>query len=667
MSADLFAEFGASFSQPQPQPQAPAQAQTQAQGQARTQYQSQPPSWAAQSFTQGHTKQSSVSSDPFAHLGSGLPSSPKPTQQTQQWPPLQQPTQTFGSDPWGSFASGGAGTVSAGQVQKAAVQDDDEDGWGDFETAEPAEPAAQPAPRFATPAAPSAAPPKYTASAPKPLQNPSLLKTRVVRASTIELMTNSLLDLPGVNALPEEIRSPSWARQSFAVDQQSHTSPPKAKAPSPKPQPKPQPKTQPKTQPKLQPKADADILFDADDFGGADGGNGNDDFGDFETVASPERRASKSTISEDLFTPPATARKTPAQLLSTLNLNAPASPYPQAPKSPSFHDRNPFPGLALNTPTEPKAPANDPSPSPVTAWPTIDPKSAGSNKLDDDWGAFEDLPGDAKPKKSAPVTNDGWDWDAFDDKPAPSKPAVTTSSAKTEKSFSWEALEPAGETKSDADQPPPINIPPPSVLLSAFPQLLGQANETLYKPISGQAFTVKNRILSDPKTIEFLRGYLQLATVAARIIAGRKQRWHRDKFLAQGMSISAAGSKGMKLAGIDKSQAAREDREAADVLDLWKEHVGRLRSSVAAANTSIKDPSSHIKIPELRQNMSIQTAKGVMQAPKACVICGLKRDERLPRIDVDVEDSFGEWWVEHWGHTACKRFWLAHEGTLRQR
>ena len=42
------------------------------------------------------------------------------------------------------------------------------------------------------------------------------------------------------------------------------------------------------------------------------------------------------------------------------------------------------------------------------------------------------------------------------------------------------------------------------------------------------------------------------------------------------MSISAAGSKGMKLAGIDKTQSAREDREAADVVAAWREHAKHL-------------------------------------------------------------------------------------------
>ncbi|KAG7418849.1 hypothetical protein Forpe1208_v002693 [Fusarium oxysporum f. sp. rapae] len=131
------------------------------------------------------------------------------------------------------------------------------------------------------------------------------------------------------------------------------------------------------------------------------------------------------------------------------------------------------------------------------------------------------------------------------------------------------------------------------------------------------------------------------------------------------MSISAAGSKGMKLAGVDKTQAAREDREAADVVAVWREQVGRLRSAVAAAKSVDKNLS--LQVPEISENMQVHTAKMVPTAPRACIICGLKRDERVTKVDYEVEDSFGEWWLDHWGHKACKNFWIEHEQKLRQR
>ena len=64
--------------------------------------------------------------------------------------------------------------------------------------------------------------------------------------------------------------------------------------------------------------------------------------------------------------------------------------------------------------------------------------------------------------------------------------------------------------------------------------------------------------------------------------------------------------------------------------------------------------------------MTVKT-EGTLTAPKACVICGLKREERIPKVDFQVEDSFGEWWVEHWGHRACRNFCHEHESKLKQR
>jgi hypothetical protein len=181
---------------------------------------------------------------------------------------------------------------------------------------------------------------------------------------------------------------------------------------------------------------------------------------------------------------------------------------------------------------------------------------------------------------------------------------------------------------------------------------------------------LKNRIISDPATVEFLRAYLLIAVVAARLIAGRKLRWKRDTLLSQAMKIgpAAAGGKGgMKLAGVDKAEATREDREAADVVRVWREQLGRLRSAIAVANSSIKDTSVHLVIPEINEAMHVKTQEGSLVAPKPCIICGLKREERVSKVDVQVEDSFGEWWVEHWGHRACRNFWLEHESKLRHR
>ncbi|KAI0131677.1 hypothetical protein F4776DRAFT_154512 [Hypoxylon sp. NC0597] len=522
-------------------------------------------------------------------------------------------------------------------------EDDDDDGWGDFEVA----PSVNPPPTTLTTG------PVPSGSAVEELQNSGQRRTRVVRASTIDLMTNNLLDLDISSASKGEVKPPSFAQGPSKNVKQ------------------PTPEITSSKAPKKASDADPNVLFDADDFDGEhQEEGGEDDFGEFETVASPVL-AAPDLLSNDFYSPPATAKPRASQMLSGLNLTEPGS-YPQAPRSPSFQDRNPFPGLAVAPPRkQDKQPANEPITSPVTAWPSLDAKkSTGGDGFGDDWGVFDDLPNkQEKSKTKKPSTN--WDWDSVTPaQPNPTRTQVSVAAPEPkDSSWDWDPVD--IKTEKHVDEPrddlPPTNVPPPSVLLSVFPQLFDQANKSLYKPISGQSFSVKNRILSDPKTIDFLRGYLALATVAARVIAGRKLRWHRDKFLAQRMSISAAGSKGMKLAGVDKAQAAREDREATDVVTYWKEYVGRLRSAVATVNSSLKNNAQQLKIPEISESMQIQTEKMVPTAPKACIVCGLKRNERIAKVDYEVEDSFGEWWVDHWGHLACKRFWLQHESTLRQR
>jgi len=158
-----------------------------------------------------------------------------------------------------------------------------------------------------------------------------------------------------------------------------------------------------------------------------------------------------------------------------------------------------------------------------------------------------------------------------------------------------------------------------------------------------------------------------LASVAARIIAGRKLRWKRDVHLSQGMRIGPASSRatsGMKLTGIDKSENMKEEREVSDVVRIWKDQIGRLRHVVSAAN-QIKS-GTFGAIPDLQETMPVRVLKqseGGVPAPQPCMMCGLKREERVSAVDQAVEDSFGEWWVEqvfmHRG-TTCSKWENAH-------
>lgn len=219
---------------------------------------------------------------------------------------------------------------------------------------------------------------------------------------------------------------------------------------------------------------------------------------------------------------------------------------------------------------------------------------------------------------------------------------------------------------------PPTNVPPPGSLLSLFPSLFNDAQEKLFRPMAAQTLPMRNKLMAEPAAIAYIAGYLVLANVAAHIISGRKLRWKRDQHLSQGMRIGPASSRatsGMKLTGIDKSENMKEEREVSDVVRAWKEQVGRLRHVVSGANqikAGILGP-----VPDLQEVMPVRTLKqseGGMPARQPCMLCGLKREERVTAADLATDDSFGEWWVDQVNmHRSCRNFWNEHKDMLRQR
>ncbi|KAI5465749.1 hypothetical protein BGZ63DRAFT_374447 [Mariannaea sp. PMI_226] len=708
MSADLFAEFSDLSNNPPPPSAKP---------------QSQPQSYRPPQ----HPLQTASPKEPFDLFstgGYGSTVTSPPTQTTSSWSILQ--PQSSGTSSWSNFSTPPAPVALS---QPPVVADEDDDGWGDFEVAHPSTGAVAPAqaqaqvqtqtqthtiatsvsspiawqnlsqttaPLSNTPssinwqgqvhAAPSVSgipssiawPSTSTAPvlAPKPAISQGEPVNNRVRASTLDLISNHLVDAgPSQQQLrPKSTQQPDAQQDRKPAQQTLHSAVPPLRV-------RPKLRTGP---------SDPSVLFDAEDFelqvAEGDEEEDNDEFGDFETVApaptsnpTPSNPGPMMTSppppSMDLLSlgdpvpvaPPASRNKAPpSQLLGSLAFGSTTNNYPQPPKSPSFQDRNPFPNLVVKTPTG-SAPTSDNlrSASPVTAWPTYVEDTVGAKQEpyndDDGWGAWDDFPTKDKTKPEPKPEKKS-------EKKSENKPQSVPDidSTMPPENWDWDTADNITSSRSELsdDVPPPINVPPPSVILSVFPELLN-TGDALFKPISSKSVSIKQRILSDPKAIDFVEGYILLATTAARVIAGRKQRWHRDKILAKSMSISAAGSKGMKLAGVDKTQSAREDREAADVVAVWRGQVGRLRSAVAAAKTAGKGPT--LRVPEISENMQIQTAKMVPTAPKPCVICGLKREERVAKVDYEVEDSFGEWWVEHWGHKACKNFWVQHEKMLRQR
>ena len=218
---------------------------------------------------------------------------------------------------------------------------------------------------------------------------------------------------------------------------------------------------------------------------------------------------------------------------------------------------------------------------------------------------------------------------------------------------------------------PPTNIPPPAILLSIFPSLIEGMYTSFLQPLAALNQTTKTMTLSHVKAIEYLQGCLSMVTTAAHIIAGRKQRWKRDTLLSQGMRIGLAGrSGGMKLTGIDKSESNKEEREVLDVIRAWQGQAGRLRSAITAAQNASKAQTLGT-IPDIQETMTVKTAKqldGGVPAPRQCALCGLKRDERVLKVDNQVQDSFGEWWIDQVSmHKDCRNFWVEQKGAIQQR
>ncbi|KAG6003261.1 hypothetical protein E4U43_000940 [Claviceps pusilla] len=610
MSADLFAEFC------NPPPSSTTTAQPNRRHGDQHQPQTQNTARLVDSFTFTAAQEAGQTSNPVP-AWSSFPSS---SNAMSGW------SQNFVQSQPAANASGAAGG-------RDGDDDDDDDGWGDFEAAE----------ETTTPATLSVASfPAQVSVSTAPGWNPHSFVSNSQPSRMKEVMTNGLISYdPMEDQFAQKSESKSFQRESKS-----------------------------KIRVKATP-SDPNVLFDADDFELHDGGEDDDeldDFGDFEEAESqfngksgPAGASSASSTFDLLglddppvhFSSDSVVNENPHVSKSPFSFGAMST----ATKSPtttqsSLHPSQFSPSIASNA--QPAAVRQDwPSkvPSLVTAAKKYPAATSGSLRAaaeDDEWASWDDFPGANGGSSTIPASKEtdvpkntaqGWDWDEGEE-------ASCFTSVNV-----------------DRNSPPPTNVPPPAILLSTFPELFS-SGDSLFKPLSGQTTTIKQQVLANPKTVNFLSGYILIATTAARIIAGRKHRWHRDKLLAKSMSISAAGSKGMKLAGVDKTQSAREDREAADVVTAWKEYVGRLRSAVAAANSAAK---ANLKVPELTENPQIQRAKMVPTAAKPCVICGLKRDERVARVDYDVEDSFGEWWVDYWGHRACKNFWTQHEEKLRQR
>lgn len=317
-------------------------------------------------------------------------------------------------------------------------------------------------------------------------------------------------------------------------------------------------------------------------------------------------------------------------------------------------------------------------------------QDASSASLDEDWGDFIDNPQERSlEQRTYEGTSDSYDDQMVErdfrsllsagvSGPREAEDAVSkvppTACGAIESRTAKQAVEKPLPTTGPAatiQAPPPSNIPPPSTLLLLIATLLQSLPAELKVLIAGLKSPTAQSIDIDQANVDEVKLRLSFIRAIARIIAGRKLRWKRDTHLSQSMKIGPASAGrlgGMKLTGIDRTESRREDQEAAEVVRIWQQHVGSLKAGVASAKSHMA--GLELAVPEIAENMPVRVGKlaeGALTAPRCCVLCGLKREERVEKVDVNVLDSFGEWWTEHWGHYDCKMFWEKHESSLQQR
>jgi hypothetical protein len=241
------------------------------------------------------------------------------------------------------------------------------------------------------------------------------------------------------------------------------------------------------------------------------------------------------------------------------------------------------------------------------------------------------LPKDSRPSNLTNATTAEEENDAWDDfeTPEPTFPAPSTTTSSTS------TIKPKPPPHQNTDLPlvPPTTIPPPSVLLSLSPKIF-------------------SLLSTNPQT------NLPHSHALAHILAGRKSRWKRDSILASSMRIGSAAGKGMKLTGVDRAEMAREEREVAECVRGWKVIVGKVRGK-------------GLHVPDMAETLVVRALgvnEGGLKGNRACALCGLRREERVKGVDMDVEDCFGEWWVEGMEmHVSCKGFWQELSEELRSR
>lgn len=300
-------------------------------------------------------------------------------------------------------------------------------------------------------------------------------------------------------------------------------------------------------------------------------------------------------------------------------------------------------------------------------------KASESPYNDDEWGDFSTAIWDEKSKQehsgasmvssnkgetlAVDETAENVDSQSFGD----SEAATLTHSSQPVRSLNTRGIDVPGAQANrrvverapsfpSSDESRPSNIPSPAILFQILPRIFAEVAE-LGHP-------------QDP--MQCCAAILQAYRVASHLIAGRALRWKRDNILSQNTKIgpAAAGGKGggMKLAALDKTETLKEEREIAEVVRAWERDAHLFNSMVHRAGIK----GSFMRLSEKLRPRTLKGV-GVLVSQRACALCGLKRDERVPEVDIDVDDSFSEFWIEHWGHRDCRDFWHRYQTLLIQR
>jgi len=406
----------------------------------------------------------------------------------------------------------------------------------------------------------------------------------------------------------------------------------------------------------------ADVLFDAEDED-----NEEDDFGDYEglsELAIPARLSDASACSSfSEISPPSVLSRSQTLQFQKGHENSPDTQQHSVASLRGAGSTTTILGRAKKTITSRPSPhLPSPSEQSVQRGSTTRSPSRQSSEDDEPWPEFtESLPAATNKIKSTRKRLGS----AMETKMQNPATADSISPDCGSALLDLVTALPAKKIMLNDTNVGSLNIPPPVVIIPLFSTIMNITKDRFFEPLGmrSSSSAVPMAVLRDIRTHDFLKAYILISTVLGYVIAGRKHRWKRDKLLTQSMRIgpaSSSGKSGMKLVGFDKCEDTREEKEVADIIIAWRAQSGKLRYAVSGAGISET-------VPELAEFLVVRSgtsAEGAMTSKQACALCGLRREERVRKVDVKVEDSFGEWWIEHWGHRACRNFWAAQRDIL---